>query len=155
MCHCFSANRSGRHFNKCTVIIKIKYVNNVIWFGKCVYPLKYRCTRLSRVALPVRVGTPPSLLPSLPSLSSSPGCSSSSGIGSLSLTAMLCITDGRRSVGDGGTGGRVPPTFQLGGQHRKCPPTFSDKKTNLQAYSDTDHSSLLKHTLRLVVKIIY
>ena len=62
-------------------------------------------------------------------------------------------THGRRSVGEGGT--RPPHTFQPGGDSiGNVPPTFSDKK-NLQAYSETDHSSLLKQTLRLAVKFIY
>ena len=67
------------------------------------------------------------------------------------------VSQPRASTG-GGRGGRAPPPplFSLGGQHRKCPPTFSVKKqTNLKAYSEADHSSLLKQTLRLVVKLIY
>ena len=40
-----------------------------------------------------------------------------------------CYMHGRRSVGDGG--GDASPTFQRGGQHRNCPPTFQLRK-NIQ-----------------------
>ena len=33
----------------------------------------------------------------------------------------------RASIG-GGRGGRVPPLFSVGGQHRNCPPTFQLRK---------------------------
>ena len=47
------------------------------------------------------------------------------------------------SIG-GGRGDHVPPLFSLRGQHRKCSPLFQFIKTNLQAYSEADHSPLLK-----------
>ena len=50
--------------------------------------------------------------------------------------------NGRRSVWDGGT---RPPLFRAGGQHRNCPPHFSVQK-HCEAYSLTQHSSLLKAT---------
>jgi len=60
---------------------------------------------------------------------------------------------GRRSVGDEGDADH--PTA-WGGQHRKCPRTFSVHKTNyrLYIYSETDHSPLLKALHRSSSKII-
>ena len=49
----------------------------------------------------------------------------------------------RASIGGGRGGGRVPPLFRVGGQHRNCPPHFSVQK-NCEAYSLTQRSSLLK-----------
>ena len=40
---------------------------------------------------------------------------------------IMYLDHGRRSVGDGG--GTRPPTFQLGGDHRKCPPPLFGLKS--------------------------
>ena len=42
-----------------------------------------------------------------------------------------------------GTGGRVPPFFRVGGQHRNCPPPHFSFQKYCEAYSLTQHSSLL------------
>ena len=53
----------------------------------------------------------------------------------------MCVCTG---VDRWGTGGDAsPPLFRVGGQHRNCPPHFSVQK-NCEAYSLTQHSSLLK-----------
>ena len=60
--------------------------------------------------------------------------------------SFVCDHDdhGRRSVGDGG-GDVSPPLFRVGGgQHRNYPPPHFSVQKNCEAYSLTQHSSLLK-----------
>ena len=56
------------------------------------------------------------------------------------------------SIGEGREE-HVPHFSASRGQHRKCPPTFSVDKTNVHAYSETDHSPLLKTLHRSSSKI--
>ena len=57
----------------------------------------------------------------------------------------------RASIGGDGGGDALQP-----GDIKNVPPLFQLKKTNLQAYSETGHSSLLNKTyIGLVVQLIY
>ena len=63
---------------------------------------------------------------------------------SLLLLPKKTHVQARASIG-GGRGTR-PPLFSLGESIGNVPPPlFSVKNTNLQAYSESDHSSLLKN----------